>query len=960
MAFPTGWGRKCALTIADAMSAGALSDFPLLLTHASGVLPSEMFDADGSNPALNGGGDIRFSSDSAGATQLACEIVSFVTDNDPANGTAEIWVKVPSVAAAAATTIYVWYNKTGETQPAVTDTYGRNAVWSAWEMVHHGGSVVDSTGNYSDITGTALGAASGPFGDAYDYNATTSEANTGLTTHANPRSYVVWYRRDGGGEGGFGRVYDKRDAGIQVEAFYQSTSGGTMEWQRDYAGTSNNRWKFGAGNATATWYMAALVVDTTDPTDALTPYINGALDTVGFYAATGTGSARTNSDQYVIGNRGAADRTWNGQIAGFWVIDSALSSDQAGALYNNQSAPATYITAGTPESAGSTLSTLTFDADGTIGVNTRHDAGTGSPFYTHCNESPTGSPTSTTYVENDTSETSTTANFSLTDVDSDFSDMLTLSITVDVLAQGFGDDTCALTVQIFDADSGGNALTGSVQIATQADTTRTVRTVAFTGIPGSPAATKAQWNSAYARFTWTYVKNTGPDNATVRLYACEINGTYTAGSNTYEDTLSFGSSMATTPTNIATLLDSISLPASLSVSPAGIITIDQSASLNAQAALTAAGGLLIEESITLALQSFLTSSATHTVEETISLAAQLATTLAEILTVEESISLAAQAALTALGNLTIEEAISLASQVDLSAVGGSEINDSVALAINAAIGLVDTLSFEEAITLASSAALTSSNIAVVEASATLASSMALATSFIHTIEETANFAVSVANTHTADGTFNLGIILGASADIQFVGGTDLFESITLATSADIALLAGTEFAETLTLAAQAGLTGAAVVTINGLVSLGATAGFAAAAQQIFDDGVILAAQCDITTTVTGTFEVNLSLDIAADESVSAAGSTYNVDLTIISSAGISASGALEMSASATLGVAAALAAADAIAQTAGRPIASFTVPVKSRTVAPAEGSQARTFVVSAREGRFIVIRRDRS
>jgi hypothetical protein len=48
----------------------------------------------------------------------------FVTDNDPANGVADIAVKVPSVSSTTDTVIYVWYNKAGETQPAA-NTYLR-------------------------------------------------------------------------------------------------------------------------------------------------------------------------------------------------------------------------------------------------------------------------------------------------------------------------------------------------------------------------------------------------------------------------------------------------------------------------------------------------------------------------------------------------------------------------------------------------------------------------------------------------------------------------------------------------------------------------------------------------------------------------------------------------------------------------------------------------------------------
>jgi len=94
MAFPTGWNRKCMrfVNTGNVFFTGQSGTVEVLLTAAN--LPSEMFDADGSYPARSDGGDIRISRDAAGATQLAREVVNFNIDNDPANGYAEIWVKM--------------------------------------------------------------------------------------------------------------------------------------------------------------------------------------------------------------------------------------------------------------------------------------------------------------------------------------------------------------------------------------------------------------------------------------------------------------------------------------------------------------------------------------------------------------------------------------------------------------------------------------------------------------------------------------------------------------------------------------------------------------------------------------------------------------------------------------------------------------------------------------------------
>ena len=203
--------RRCALVVGTVT--GTHANMPLLLTEA--CLPSEMFDADGTFPAQSGGGDIRFSSDQAGTTALPCEIVLFTTDNNPALGTARIWVKVPSVATG--TTFYVWYNTVAtDSQPAVGASNGRNAVWSGYALVSHGLTGSDSTGNHT-LTPTGALAVPGPFGDTgggRGFGATqgTGTADVVATTYTGnsvTRTWSMWLRFNATGGGGLGRPIHK-------------------------------------------------------------------------------------------------------------------------------------------------------------------------------------------------------------------------------------------------------------------------------------------------------------------------------------------------------------------------------------------------------------------------------------------------------------------------------------------------------------------------------------------------------------------------------------------------------------------------------------------------------------------------------------------------------------------------------------------------------------------------------
>lgn len=134
MAFPTGWGRQCAITVQSSQIDAALTDWTAVL---SSQLPSEMLDTSSGNSALDGGGDIRFSSDESGSQQLACDVRAFHPAAGGVGAYADIAVKLPSVSDSANTTFYIWYKKAGETQPTAADTYGQyNAYDSHYKAVY--------------------------------------------------------------------------------------------------------------------------------------------------------------------------------------------------------------------------------------------------------------------------------------------------------------------------------------------------------------------------------------------------------------------------------------------------------------------------------------------------------------------------------------------------------------------------------------------------------------------------------------------------------------------------------------------------------------------------------------------------------------------------------------------------------------------------------------------------------
>ena len=188
--FPAGWARKVALAIDHTKVPNAnQTGVPVALVWngSTGNLPAEVYNAGATSP-LSSGADIRFSSDSAGTTQLPFEIVNFSPNSTTASARVEIYVKT-NVTTAADTTIYMWWKGSSYSVAyPVTHTYGRNAVWSGYTMVWHmDSSFVDVTGNGYNLTngGTtrATTASTTVLGSSRNFNLAAQQYMAFTCTH---------------------------------------------------------------------------------------------------------------------------------------------------------------------------------------------------------------------------------------------------------------------------------------------------------------------------------------------------------------------------------------------------------------------------------------------------------------------------------------------------------------------------------------------------------------------------------------------------------------------------------------------------------------------------------------------------------------------------------------------------------------------------------------------------------
>lgn len=352
--------RKAEIVIQYDKVGANLTDFPALLTKDN--IPTEACDADGSSPAQNGGGDIRFTSDENGNNQLALEVIDFTTANDPANCTVEMYVKIPSLSSTANTSIWMWYNTpTTDSQPIASSAYGSENVWDSnykgvWHLDETSSTRGDSTTNDNHLAdNNTVGSGSGQWGTAADFERDNGEyfsiadaSHTGLdVTGAMTLSF--WAKRESTGA-----------AHILMQKYVETGS------QRSYSTNfrpDNDQLNFTVNNngvndtavnstttfSTGTWYHIAAVYN---PSSSLKIYVNGTQDaenTSSIPASLHNGSA-----PFHIGAASespSSSNSMDGLIKDGRVSSTARSASWISTEYNNQSNPGTFAIEQAPEEA---------------------------------------------------------------------------------------------------------------------------------------------------------------------------------------------------------------------------------------------------------------------------------------------------------------------------------------------------------------------------------------------------------------------------------------------------------------------------------------------------------------------------------------------------------------------------------------------------------------------------------
>jgi hypothetical protein len=158
----------------------------------------------------------------------------------------------------------------------------------------------------------------------------TDRVVTGLTGHTALSSFFAWTYRTGNGGGGLGRIWEKRVAGAEVENVLYDSVNGVYTFNRLFS-VAQGAWRVTAPAADS-WHSVLHTYDQGASTNDPIVYIDGSSVTVTESLAP-NGTANTNADAYVIGNRANDNaRNWAGRISWWTKWNVILNANEALAL----------------------------------------------------------------------------------------------------------------------------------------------------------------------------------------------------------------------------------------------------------------------------------------------------------------------------------------------------------------------------------------------------------------------------------------------------------------------------------------------------------------------------------------------------------------------------------------------------------------------------------------------------
>jgi hypothetical protein len=263
-------------------------------------------------------------------------------------------VRVPSVSATSNTSIWVWYNNTGQTQPSSDAPFGSESVWdSNYVMVQHmhqdpsrpAPQMLDATANNNNGTShgsmTAGSQVQGQIGLCLQFDGSNDyvsvpAASTAITGRNITMEAWMYLDRSTGRanlmqRGSNYALWEIRESNFPYNVFYSGS------------------WRLFNYGKNANWFLDNwhYVVCTYNGSQ-VTSYIDGSEDRTYAYTAN-LDPYSSNFDLGIGVNTGWNDSWYQGRVDELRVSKSTRSAQWIAAQYNNQKNPQTFVIPGSPE-----------------------------------------------------------------------------------------------------------------------------------------------------------------------------------------------------------------------------------------------------------------------------------------------------------------------------------------------------------------------------------------------------------------------------------------------------------------------------------------------------------------------------------------------------------------------------------------------------------------------------------
>lgn len=284
-------------------------------------------------------------------TETPFELVWYASSTD----TGELHFKADSLSFNATTTFYIYYGNSGASCYAVTDTFGRNNVWSDYIGVYHmENTATSSTGsNNGTATAVAFGSSFGKLGQGVDFDSSSDVVSVTDAAAIQPTTITM-------------SAWTRADSLSGFPIFFDRYNGFTADGYRMFFGTNNLRVGIYQGAevgvngttalSTATYYHVAATYDAS----TLRLFLNGASE--GTLSTSGNITYRTTTNLGMGKRNTGSTSELNGQMDEVRLRSGAVSTDWITTEYNNLNSPTTFFWVGAQETdTGGGSSTGTTD-----------------------------------------------------------------------------------------------------------------------------------------------------------------------------------------------------------------------------------------------------------------------------------------------------------------------------------------------------------------------------------------------------------------------------------------------------------------------------------------------------------------------------------------------------------------------------------------------------------------------